>query len=145
MDSMDLSRPVFLSYVIIRQFPVRAAFNPDELQSLDTEQKKPTLLNLVQQWLERTPGLEGDEFNFPFQYRKAVDKYLQARKDSIKVYRKHVYYVHQMFLSTVQRQSKGNTDQETELLKSWEKDKVITMCQSMSHLHDVYIINIECF
>ena len=88
MDSMDLSRPVLLSYVIVRQFPVRAAFNPDELQSLDTEQKKPTLLNLVQQWLERTPGLEEDEFNFPFQYRKAVDKYLQARKDSIEVYRK---------------------------------------------------------
>lgn len=144
MDSMDLSRPVLLSYVILRQFPVRAAFNPDELQSLDTEQKKPTLLNLVQQWLERTPGLEEDEFDFPFQYRKAVDKYLQARKDSIEVYRKNVYYVHQICRSIVQRQSKGNSDQETELLKSWEKDKVTTMYQFVSRLH-VHIINIEYF
>ena len=100
------------------------------MQSLNTEQKKPTLLGLVQQWLERTPGLEEGEFNFLLQYRKAVDKFLQAKKDSIKVYRKVCVFSISND-SVVQRQSKGNADQETELLKSWEKDKVIATYQFM--------------
>lgn len=74
----------FIIYILDADF-YRAAFNPDELQSLETEQKKPTLLKLVQQWLERTPGLEEDGFNFPQQYRSAVKNFLQTQKDSIKV------------------------------------------------------------
>jgi len=103
----------------------RVAFNPDELQSLETEQKKPTLLELVQQWLERTPGLEEDGFNFPKQYKHAVEIFLQAKKDSIKVNRKSFYYAHvQYYNFFVQGQAGGNVDEETELLKSWEKEKV---------------------
>lgn len=86
---MDLSRLTLFNIICDSTVTcIRAAFNPDELQSLDREEKKPTLLGLVQQWLERTPGLEEDEFNFPLLYKKAVDKFLQAKMDSIKVYRK---------------------------------------------------------
>ena len=69
----------------MRELFCRAAFNPDELQSLKAEQNKPTLLELVQQWLERTPGLEREGFDFPMQYRKAIERFLQAKKDSIQV------------------------------------------------------------
>lgn len=99
-----LGLPMF-HRVYYGQHGFKAAFNPDELQSLDREEKKPTLLGLVQQWLERTPGLEEDEFNFPLLYRKAVDKFLQAKMDSIK-----------------RQQANGNDEQETEL-KNWEKEK----------------------
>ena len=51
------------------------------------EENKPTVLGLVQRWLERTPGLEEDGFNFPLQYGKAVERFLQAKKDSIKVHK----------------------------------------------------------
>ena len=55
---------------------------------------KPTVLKLVQQWLERTPGLEEEGFNFPLQYKNAVEKFLQAQKDSIKVHRKYILNVY---------------------------------------------------
>jgi len=63
----------------------RAALNPDEVQTYETEEKRPSLLELVRRWLERTPGLEENGFNFPKQYKKAVENFLQAEKISIQV------------------------------------------------------------
>ena len=94
MENMDLSKLTFyiMSYGYWHNYlhSCRAAFNPDELRTLETEEKKPTVLKLVQQWLERTPGLEEEGFNFPLQYKNAVEKLLQVQKDSIKVHREDI-------------------------------------------------------
>ncbi|XP_055040797.2 tryptophan 2,3-dioxygenase B [Misgurnus anguillicaudatus] len=42
----------------------RDNFHGEESESLLRSQEEPSLLRLVEKWLERTPGLEGDGFNF---------------------------------------------------------------------------------
>ncbi|XP_065885137.1 tryptophan 2,3-dioxygenase-like isoform X2 [Dysidea avara] len=79
----------------------KAALNPDEIQTYEMEEKKPSVLELVRRWLERTPGLEENGFNFPEQYKKAVEKFLQAEK----------------------KQAGGDVDTEAELMKEWTKNK----------------------
>lgn len=43
----------------------------------------------LQAWLERTPGLEVDGFNFWGQYQKAVEKMLKDMEDEIEVGHTH--------------------------------------------------------
>jgi len=48
---------------------------PDELAALEASEDEPGLSDVVQRWLERTPGLTGD-FNFAVKYKEAIDKIL---------------------------------------------------------------------
>jgi len=48
---------------------------PDELAALEASEDEPGLSDVVQRWLERTPGLTGD-FNFAAKYKEAIDKIL---------------------------------------------------------------------
>jgi len=48
---------------------------PDELAALEASEDEPGLSDVVQRWLERTPGLHGD-FNFAAKYKEAIDKIL---------------------------------------------------------------------
>uniref|UniRef100_U5EUL1 Tryptophan 2,3-dioxygenase n=1 Tax=Corethrella appendiculata TaxID=1370023 RepID=U5EUL1_9DIPT len=43
---------------------------------------EPSLCDLIQKWLERTPGLELDGFNFWGKFRECVEKLLQEQEDS---------------------------------------------------------------
>lgn len=47
-----------------------------ELQRSETE---PSLCDLVQRWLERTPGLEEHSFNFWLQYQRTVQALLSEQ------------------------------------------------------------------
>merc|ERR1719431_2486110 len=47
--------------------------HPEQLEKLVATEDEPSLSDLVQAWLERTPGLEGD-FNFPVRYKATIDK-----------------------------------------------------------------------
>merc|ERR1719284_1347751 len=49
--------------------------NPEQLKELIASEEEPSLSDLIQAWLERTPGL-GDEFNFPERYKETIDKIL---------------------------------------------------------------------
>ncbi|GLV35214.1 vermilion [Carabus blaptoides fortunei] len=51
------------------------AFGRDEtaIDAIKDSEQEPSLSDLVQRWLERTPGLELNGFNFWGKYRKAVD------------------------------------------------------------------------
>jgi len=44
----------------------------DEWEALLRSEEEPSLCDLIQRWLERTPGLEEDKFNFTQKYKNAV-------------------------------------------------------------------------
>lgn len=61
------------------------AFGKDEqaINTIKTSESEPSLSDLVQCWLERTPGLELNGFNFWGKYNKSVDKLLDDAKKEI--------------------------------------------------------------
>ncbi|KAH8321089.1 hypothetical protein KR074_010601 [Drosophila pseudoananassae] len=56
-------------------------FGGDEeaLTAIRSSEHEPSLLELVQRWLERTPGLEESGFNFWKKFQQSVDKFLEAQ------------------------------------------------------------------
>jgi len=59
--------------------------DPQALEAIARSETEPSLAELVQRWLERTPGLEADAggFNFWGKYTNAVDMLLEnQRKDA---------------------------------------------------------------
>ncbi|KAI5738228.1 hypothetical protein M8J77_004363 [Diaphorina citri] len=56
--------------------------NSEHLVALELSEQEPSLLNLVEKWLERTPGLEKDGFDFWTKYQRGVQQMLDKRKDS---------------------------------------------------------------
>lgn len=51
------------------------------LNELQRSEEEPSLCELVQRWLERTPGLEENSFNFWAQYRRVVDAMIQEQQN----------------------------------------------------------------
>lgn len=61
---------------------------PESLEAIMKSETEPSLSDLVQRWLERTPGLEFDGFNFWGKFKESVemllnDKEEQAKKEPI--------------------------------------------------------------
>lgn len=54
----------------------------DALTAIRSSEQEPSLLELVQRWLERTPGLEESGFNFWEKFQQSVDKFLEAQVHS---------------------------------------------------------------
>ncbi|XP_034477391.1 tryptophan 2,3-dioxygenase [Drosophila innubila] len=52
------------------------------LNAIRSSEDEPSLLELVQRWLERTPGLEEDGFNFWAKFQQSVDQFLAAQVQS---------------------------------------------------------------
>ncbi|XP_016978631.1 tryptophan 2,3-dioxygenase [Drosophila rhopaloa] len=50
--------------------------------AIQSSEKEPSLLELVQRWLERTPGLEESGFNFWAKFQESVDQFLEAQVQS---------------------------------------------------------------
>uniref|UniRef100_UPI003A9A66EE Tryptophan 2,3-dioxygenase n=1 Tax=Drosophila melanogaster TaxID=7227 RepID=UPI003A9A66EE len=58
-------------------------FSDEEARnSIRNSEKDPSLLELVQRWLERTPGLEESGFNFWAKFQESVDRFLEAQVQS---------------------------------------------------------------
>ncbi|XP_064536425.1 tryptophan 2,3-dioxygenase [Drosophila montana] len=59
-------------------------FGNDEqaLHAIRSSEDGPSLLVLVQRWLERTPGLEENGFNFWSKFQQSVDQFLAAQVQS---------------------------------------------------------------
>lgn len=55
------------------------------LQALQESEEQPSLADLVQRWLERTPGLEVKGFNFWAKFHKAVTLMLNEQMEKINV------------------------------------------------------------
>jgi tryptophan 2,3-dioxygenase len=63
--------------------PYDAVFSEKQKQTLHDSIEGKSLLTLVIEWLERTPFLVFDKFNFLEAYQKAVEHMLQKEKDAI--------------------------------------------------------------
>jgi tryptophan 2,3-dioxygenase len=55
-----------------------AKLPPDDRERLNASEREPSIFDLVEKWLERTPFIESDEFDFWQEYRTAVDDMLEA-------------------------------------------------------------------
>ena len=64
-----------------------AVFGDDAaaLEAIERSEEEPSLAQLVQRWLERTPGLETEGFDFWGKYRHAVDKMIQKQQQAAMV------------------------------------------------------------
>jgi len=69
--------------------------NPEQLKKLIASEEEPSLSDLVQAWLERTPGL-GDEFNFPERYKEAIDKILAESLEKVEAEENETMKTHLM-------------------------------------------------
>lgn len=69
------------------------AFGRDEaaIDAIKDSEQEPSLSDLVQRWLERTPGLELNGFNFWGKYRRAVELQIKEAQRGIEV-NKHTCY-----------------------------------------------------
>merc|ERR1711974_129734 len=67
--------------------------NPEQLKKLIASEEEPSLSDLVQAWLERTPGL-GDEFNFPKRYKEAIDKILAESLEKVEAEKNEAMKTH---------------------------------------------------
>ncbi|RZC41040.1 tryptophan 2,3-dioxygenase [Asbolus verrucosus] len=54
--------------------------DPKALEEIEKSEKEPSLTDLVQRWLERTPGLEMEGFDFWGKYQRAVARLLEEQK-----------------------------------------------------------------
>lgn len=52
----------------------------EAIQAIEKSEAEPSLATLIEQWLERTPGLEVNGFDFWGKYRRAVDALLSQQK-----------------------------------------------------------------
>jgi len=53
--------------------------DPKALEQLEASEEEPSLCTLIQRWLERTPGLEADGFNFWNQYKEITSRLLKEQ------------------------------------------------------------------
>lgn len=54
---------------------------PGALEAIIRSEEEPSLSDLVQKWLERTPGLELDGFNFWGKFKDSVETLLNEKEE----------------------------------------------------------------
>lgn len=61
------------------------ADDPHALERIEASEKEPSLSDLVQKWLARTPGLESHGFDFWGKFKDSVDQFLGNQVDEAMV------------------------------------------------------------
>jgi tryptophan 2,3-dioxygenase len=64
--------------------PYTSRFREEDRGRLEASEKEPSLFDLLERWLERTPFLAFGRFDFWREYRRAVDAMLSADRRSIR-------------------------------------------------------------
>jgi len=64
--------------------PYRSRLSGDDTARVEASEKEPSLFDLIEGWLERTPFLSFGDFDFWREYRRAVDSMLAADRVSIR-------------------------------------------------------------
>ena len=64
--------------------PYTSRFTPDDAARVEASEKEPSLFDLIEGWLERTPFLHFGDFDFWREYRRAVDAMLATDRASIR-------------------------------------------------------------
>lgn len=65
---------------------------------IEKSETEPSLADMIQRWLERTPGLETDGFNFWEKYENAVESLLDEQRVIIKVSDEYILHVNYKYL-----------------------------------------------
>ncbi|XP_036425183.1 tryptophan 2,3-dioxygenase A [Colossoma macropomum] len=94
----------------------RDNFRGQEIELLLQSEKEPTLLQLVEKWLERTPGLEEDSFNFWGKLESNIFEGLKREKDKI--------------------EQTPDSEMKEELMADFIKQKELFMCLFDEKRHD---------
>jgi len=68
----------------INDAPYTSRFTAADVARVEASEKEPSLFDLIQGWLERTPFLQFGDFDFWREYRRAVDAMLAADRASIR-------------------------------------------------------------
>ncbi len=68
----------------ISDAPYTSRFQRDDAARAEAAEKEPSLFELIQGWLERTPFLQFGDFDFWREYRRAVEAMLVADRASIR-------------------------------------------------------------
>src|SRR5262249_33628768 len=68
----------------IHDAPYTSRFTAKDAARVEASEKEPSLFDLIEGWLERTPFLHFGEFDFWREYRRAVDSMLAADRASIR-------------------------------------------------------------
>jgi len=68
----------------IHDAPYTSRFTKEDAARVETSEKEPSLFDLIEGWLERTPFLHFGDFDFWREYRRAVDAMLAADRASIR-------------------------------------------------------------
>jgi tryptophan 2,3-dioxygenase len=63
--------------------PYTSRFKEKDRKRLEASEKEPSLFDVLERWLERTPFLEFGDFDFWREYRKAVDRMLARDRESV--------------------------------------------------------------
>jgi len=64
--------------------PYTSRFREEDAARVEASEKEPSLFDLIEVWLERTPFLNFGDFDFWREYRRAVDAMLTADRASIR-------------------------------------------------------------
>ncbi|HXM76932.1 MAG TPA: tryptophan 2,3-dioxygenase family protein, partial [Thermoanaerobaculia bacterium] len=64
--------------------PYTSRFREEDAARVEASEKEPSLFDLIEDWLERTPFLNFGDFDFWREYRRAVDAMLAADRASIR-------------------------------------------------------------
>ena len=64
--------------------PYTSRFREEDAARVEASEKEPSLFDLIEVWLERTPFLNFGDFDFWREYRRAVDAMLAADRASIR-------------------------------------------------------------
>ena len=67
----------------IHDAPYTSRFTAEDAARVEASEKDPSLFDLIEGWLERTPFLRFGDFDFWREYRRAVDAMLAADRASI--------------------------------------------------------------
>jgi tryptophan 2,3-dioxygenase len=68
----------------INDAPYTSRFREDDAARAEASEREPSLFDLIQGWLERTPFLHFGDFDFWREYRRAVDAMLAGDRASIR-------------------------------------------------------------
>ena len=68
----------------IHDAPYTSRFTKEDMVRVEASEKEPSLFDLIEGWLERTPFLSFGAFDFWREYRRAVDAMLAADRASIR-------------------------------------------------------------
>ncbi|HEX4441160.1 MAG TPA: tryptophan 2,3-dioxygenase family protein [Thermoanaerobaculia bacterium] len=68
----------------INDAPYTARLNAGDAARVEASEREPSLFDLIEDWLERTPFLHFGDFDFWREYRRAVDVMLAADRESIR-------------------------------------------------------------